>query len=129
MPIRKRWDLELVKPADLKCLVGHTSLATNNVGLEQDVSELIVLPWIVDVLVTKRAPDSKQPLDPDEVARLLLALSHSALSRSFSEILASSRESPEAVVSSANQQQAVLVIDNKRIAAAIWGDWLRHECS
>ena len=33
----------------------------------------------------------------------------------------------QAVVTSANQQKAVLVIDNKRIAAAIWGHWFRHE--
>lgn len=129
MPIRERWEFELVKPSDLKCLVGHMRLSAKNVGLEQDVGKLIVLPWIVDVLVTKRAPDSKQPIDPDEVARLLLALSHSALSRSFSEILASSRKSPKAVVRSANQQQAVLVIDNKRIAAAISGDRFRHDLS
>jgi hypothetical protein len=59
MPIRKRWKLELVKPSDLKRLVGYTRLAADNVGLEQDVGKLIVLPRIVDVLVTKRAPDSK----------------------------------------------------------------------
>ena len=79
--------------------------------------ELILLPWIMDVLVTPRTENTEQTADDDLEARFLAALAAGAFGGRLAEVLAAAGQCPEAVVLAADEEHAGLRVGDENVAA------------